>query len=140
MGASEHLDQAAGASEQGLGASEDGPRPSEQDFEFVDLTCQLEDICGVLGATRGGVLVEAELRASMGYTNKREWRALVRRLEGEGLVRQFQAEVNGRAKVCLQLKRGFHEAPEPQPEVSTVERWLALRPSEKTAYRDYVRT
>ena len=61
----------------------------------------------------------------MGYTNKREWRALVRRLEAEGLVRQFQAEVNGRAKACLQLKRGFHEAPEPQPEVSVLESKLA---------------
>ncbi|GAQ83288.1 hypothetical protein KFL_001420130 [Klebsormidium nitens] len=115
-GPSEHLNQAAGASKAGAGASEDGPGPSEHEFEFVDLTRQLEDICGVLGAARGGVLVEPELRASMGYTNKREWRALVRRLEAEGLVRQFQAEVNGRAKACLQLKRGFHEAAEPQPE------------------------
>lgn len=87
---------------------------SEKGFEFIDLTRQLEEICEVLGAAKGGVLVDAELRMSLGYENVKEWRGLVKRLEGEGLVRLFKADVNGRVKGCVQLRRGFHEAPEPQ--------------------------
>jgi hypothetical protein len=119
VGASERGNVPPEAGEQfgGVNASAEAGGPSESSergFEFIDLTRQLEEICEVLGAAKGGVLVDAELRTSLGYENVKEWRGLVKRLEGEGLVRLFKADVNGRVKGCVQLRRGFHEAPEPQ--------------------------
>ncbi|XP_027358131.1 uncharacterized protein LOC113867201 isoform X2 [Abrus precatorius] len=72
-----------------------------------DYTPQMKAICDKLAKANGKVLLVSDIRKDLGYCGsrprQRAWRQISHRLEADGIVKQFNAKVNGKIEACLQL-------------------------------------
>ncbi|KAI4324807.1 hypothetical protein MLD38_030261 [Melastoma candidum] len=79
---------------------------AEEDVVVRDDFGAMKAICDMLEAAEGKVLVVSDIKRNLDYRKAgghRSWRRISLRLKQDGIVKEFQAKVNGKAQTCLQL-------------------------------------
>ncbi|ONK81811.1 uncharacterized protein A4U43_C01F33110 [Asparagus officinalis] len=82
----------------------------KEDLVIKDYLPAMKAVCDKLEEANEKILVVSDVKVALGYRKYRghkAWRNIVNRLEDAGLVKRFQAEVNGADVECLRLLKKF---------------------------------